>query len=52
MSQRTVGEVGHLTYRIGVAEFKADESFIQWFDRGDQVIYQTKNSGRNNVLCA
>ncbi|MFT5840425.1 MAG: diguanylate cyclase (GGDEF)-like protein [Flavobacteriales bacterium] len=52
MSQHTFGEVGHLTCSMGVAEFKADESFIQWFDRGDQALYQAKNNGRNKVVCA
>jgi PleD family two-component response regulator len=35
-----------------VAEFAPDESFIQWFDRSDQALYQAKNSGRDQVVWA
>jgi diguanylate cyclase (GGDEF)-like protein len=52
VSQHKFSEVGHLTCSLGVAEFKPDESFIQWFDRGDQALYQAKNSGRDQVVCA
>lgn len=52
ISQHTFSEVGHLTCSLGVAEFIPDESFIQWFDRGDEALYQAKNSGRDKVVCA
>lgn len=52
VSKHTFNEIGHLTCSLGVAEFKPDESFIQWFDRGDQALYQAKNSGRDRVVCA
>jgi len=52
VSQHIFSEVGHLTCSLGVAEFKPDESFIQWFDRADQALYQAKNTGRNRVVCA
>tara|TARA_R110000751_G_scaffold3930_7_gene18677 strand:+ start:19701 stop:21128 length:1428 start_codon:yes stop_codon:yes gene_type:complete len=52
ISQHAFTEVGHLTCSLGVAEYKPDESFVQWFDRGDQALYQAKNSGRDRVVCA
>jgi diguanylate cyclase (GGDEF)-like protein len=52
VSQHSFTEVGHLTCSLGVAEFKPDESFIQWFDRGDQALYQAKNRGRDRVVGA
>lgn len=52
ISQHLFTGVGHLTCSLGVAEFKPDESFVQWFDRGDQALYQAKNSGRDLVICA
>lgn len=52
VSLHTFSEVGHLTLSLGVAEFAPDESFIQWFDRSDQALYQAKNSGRDQVVWA
>jgi diguanylate cyclase (GGDEF)-like protein len=52
VSQYSFSGIGNLTCSLGVAEFKPDESFIQWFDRGDQALYQAKNSGRDQVVCA
>lgn len=52
ISQNTFTAVGKLTCSFGVAEFKPGESFTQWFDRGDQALYQAKNNGRDCVVCA
>lgn len=45
-------QVGHLTCSFGVAELQGDESFIQWFDRADQALYQAKSDGRDKVVSA
>jgi diguanylate cyclase (GGDEF)-like protein len=52
VSHPPFSEKVHLTCSMGVAEFKPDETFIQWFDRGDQALYTAKNSGRDQVVCA
>jgi diguanylate cyclase (GGDEF)-like protein len=50
--KESFSDVGHLTCSLGVAKFNPDESFTHWFDRADQALYQAKNSGRNQVVCA
>lgn len=52
VAKHPFSQVGHLTCSLGVAELRENESFIQWFDRTDEALYQAKNSGRDKVVCA
>ncbi|MDD2534131.1 MAG: PAS domain-containing protein [Eubacteriales bacterium] len=40
---------GHFTASLGVAERQENESFIQWYKRVDDAMYQAKADGRNQV---
>jgi diguanylate cyclase (GGDEF)-like protein len=39
--------VQQLTISLGVAQYQANESSYQWFERADQALYQAKSKGRN-----
>lgn len=52
VSQHIFNDLGYLTCSLGVAEFEPDESFTKWFDRSDKALYQAKNSGRDQAVCA
>lgn len=41
---------GIQTISIGAAERSIQESFIDWYKRTDQALYQAKNEGRNRVV--
>lgn len=43
---------GHLTCSFGIAEYRVSESFVEWFDRTDNALYQAKNQGRNAIVMA
>ena len=36
----------------GIAQYHQDESFVTWFDRADDAMYNAKKSGRNRVFLA
>ncbi len=38
------------TASFGVAEWRANESYTQLFERADKALYQAKNAGRNKVV--
>lgn len=44
--------VGQFTVSIGVAQRMHSESFISWYKRLDDALYEAKNSGRNCVRVA
>lgn len=41
--------VGNITISIGLAELKANENFDELFTRVDNLLYKSKNNGRNRV---
>lgn len=41
---------GRQTISSGAAQRLPDESFIEWYKRADQALYQAKNEGRNRVV--
>jgi len=41
--------IGHVTLSIGVANYRADESFEDLIERADESLYAAKQAGRNNV---
>lgn len=46
--RRTFG----FTVSLGVAQFNRDENSAELFDRADKALYQAKESGRNQTVCA
>lgn len=45
-------EIGRITISIGVARYQKGESILDFFQRADMALYQSKNEGRNRVTCA
>jgi diguanylate cyclase (GGDEF)-like protein len=41
--------VGHITCSFGVAEYRTGENFEKLLSRADQLLYMSKNNGRNRV---
>lgn len=44
--------VGTLTCSFGIAEYHHDESFVTWFERTDNAMYNAKEQGRNSAFLA
>lgn len=44
--------VGHQTVSIGTAQHIDKESFLQWYKRVDEALYEAKNTGRNRVVAS
>jgi diguanylate cyclase (GGDEF)-like protein len=42
--------IGNLTCSFGIAQYQNKESFIEWFDRADNAMYQAKEQGRNKIV--
>lgn len=49
---KATGELVRVTVSAGVAEIAAGESASRFLRRVDEALYQAKNSGRNQVICA
>lgn len=45
-------KVGDLTCSFGIAQYIDGESFVKWFDRVDQALYEAKEMGRNRIVIA
>ena len=43
---------GRQTISIGTAERLAKESFMDWYQRTDEALYEAKNTGRNRLVSA
>jgi diguanylate cyclase len=51
VKKRATGEsLGQITISIGVAEFHAGESSVEFVERADSCLYAAKRSGRNRVV--
>lgn len=42
---------GHVTASLGVSGKKAEEDFLSWYKRTDEMLYRAKKLGRNRVVC-
>lgn len=42
-------KVGGVTISIGVAEYRTEESYLDWYHRADDALYRAKEAGRNRV---
>ncbi|MFL6656723.1 MAG: diguanylate cyclase domain-containing protein, partial [Massilia sp.] len=50
MAQR-LAELPPLTASFGVAQWQADETYAQLFERADRALYLAKQAGRNQTGC-
>src|ERR1700759_1335486 len=49
---RAIGQAGKLQISAGVAELKADDDSISFFERADQALYRAKDAGKNRAFTA
>ena len=42
-------EMGNITVSIGVADFSKGITLVEWLDRADKALYQSKKQGKNRV---
>ncbi|HZR96559.1 MAG TPA: sensor domain-containing diguanylate cyclase [Gaiellaceae bacterium] len=52
ISGRTIGQAGRLHISAGVAELKADDDSISFFERADEALYRAKNAGKGQSVTA
>ena len=44
------GEAGKITISIGVAEYRQNETIVEFVNRADEKMYEAKKSGKNQVV--
>ena len=49
LAQHEFSRVGHVTASFGVAQWRYDESDVEWIMRVDKLMYEAKGAGRNQV---
>jgi diguanylate cyclase (GGDEF)-like protein len=49
---RPIGAAGRLQISAGVAELKADDDSVSFFERADQALYRAKDAGKNRAFTA
>jgi diguanylate cyclase (GGDEF)-like protein len=49
---RAIGQAGKLQISAGVAELKAEDDSISFFERADQALYRAKDAGKNRAFTA
>lgn len=53
IKKRGTGEtIGRITISIGIAEFKDNETSVEFVNRADRCLYEAKQSGRNRIISA
>lgn len=52
ISLELIAPEGQITASFGCAQLKAGETPDAWFNRADKAMYQAKELGRNQVVCA
>jgi diguanylate cyclase len=45
-------EICSITVSAGVARYRRGENLLDFFQRADDALYQSKNAGRNRVTCS
>ena len=43
-------EVGKVTISVGFSEYKNGETYLKWYQRVDEALYEAKGNGRNQVV--
>ena len=52
VSSRPVGQAGRLQLSAGVAEHRADDDAVSFFQRADEALYRAKDAGKGTVVTA
>jgi diguanylate cyclase (GGDEF)-like protein len=52
ISSRPLGQAGRLHISAGVAELKAEDDSISFFERGDDALYRAKEAGKGQSMTA
>src|SRR5438093_644044 len=52
VSARPIGEVGKVFLSAGVAELRAEDDAITFFERADHALYRAKDAGKGRVVAA
>jgi diguanylate cyclase (GGDEF)-like protein len=52
ISSRPIGQAGRLHISAGVAELKAEDDSISFFERGDDALYRAKEAGKDQSVTA
>ncbi len=52
VSSRPVGQAGRLQLSAGVAELRADDDAVGFFQRADEALYRAKDAGKGTVVTA
>jgi diguanylate cyclase (GGDEF)-like protein len=52
VSSRPIGQVGKLFLSAGVAEIRAEDDPVSFFQRADDALYRAKEAGKGRVVSA
>ncbi len=52
VSSRTIGQAGRLKLSAGIAELKAEDDGVSFFERADEALYRAKNAGKGMAATA
>ena len=52
VSSRPIGQAGRLKLSAGIAELKAEDDGVSFFERADEALYRAKDAGKGTAVAS